>query len=75
MGWQIAYPHLIAVEYVGDTVLSLDFGARQFVIEGTGLGELARHLQSGSVLMVQEYAERVWNTEQVSQVVKRLTKV
>jgi hypothetical protein len=60
IGWQLAYPHLVAVEYIGDKMLSLDFGTRQFMIEGTGLGELARHLQSGSVLMVQEYCEKVW---------------
>jgi len=60
-GWQIAYPHLVAVEYTGDTMLSLDFGTRQFVIEGTGLHELARHLQIGSVLMVQEYSQTIWS--------------
>ncbi len=59
-GWQIAYPQLIAVEYTGDSMLSLDFGQRQFMIEGSGLHELARHLQSGSVLMLQEYARGVW---------------
>lgn len=61
LGWQIAYPHLVAVEYVGVRMLSLDFGGRQFVIEGTGLDELARHLQTGSVLMVQEYATQIWS--------------
>lgn len=60
MGWQLAYPHLIAAEYVGDRMLSLDFGSRQFVIEGTGLDDLVRHLQLGSVLMVQEFAPAVW---------------
>lgn len=60
-GWQIAYPHLVAMEYTGDRMLSLDFGARQFVIEGSGLHELARHLQLGSVLMVQEFAKGVWS--------------
>ena len=60
-GWQIAYPHLVAVEYTGDKMLSLDFGTRQFVIEGTGMHELARHLQIGSVLMVQEYSEQLWS--------------
>jgi hypothetical protein len=60
VGWQLAYPHLVAVEYIGDKMLSLDFGTRQFVIEGTGLQELARHLQSGSVLMVQEYSPHIW---------------
>lgn len=62
MGWQVAYPHLIAVEYVGDKMLSLDFGQRQFIIKGTGVGELARHLQNGSVLMVQEYVATIWPT-------------
>ncbi len=56
MGWQVAYSHLAAIEYVGSKLVSLDFGARQFVIEGSGLDELARHLQTGSVLMMQEYA-------------------
>jgi hypothetical protein len=62
IGWQLAYPHLIAAEYVGDKMLSLDFGTRQFMIEGTGLGELARHLQNGSVLTVQEYSDKAWAT-------------
>lgn len=69
-GWQLSYSHLVAVEYTGDTFLSLDFGStRQFVIEGTGLGELTRHLQSGSVLMVQEYAEGIWSNKNVNCVI------
>jgi hypothetical protein len=60
MGWQLSYPHLIAVEYVGDRSLSLDFGKRQFVIEGKGLIELARRIQDGSVVAIQEYAASVW---------------
>lgn len=59
-GWQLSYPHLVAVEYTGDSLLSLDFGTRQFIIEGTGLTELARHLQTGSVLMVQEFSAKIW---------------
>ena len=59
-GWQLSYPTLLAVEYTGDRLLSLDFGGRQFVIEGRGLDELARHLQQGGVLTVQEYAAAVW---------------
>jgi len=61
MGWEISYPHLIACEYTGDRLLSLDFGVRQFMLEGRGLDELARHLQTGSVLMVQEFAADVWS--------------
>ena len=60
MGWQISYPHLVAAEYVGHRMLSLDFGTRQFVIEGNGLDELARHLQTGSVLLLQEFSKEVW---------------
>lgn len=62
MGWQVAYAHLVAVEYTGEKMLSLDFGSRQFVIEGSGLDELARHLQTGSVLMMQEFTASVWAT-------------
>ncbi|WP_067734193.1 hypothetical protein [Novosphingobium naphthalenivorans] len=53
--WMVSYPHLIAVELTGDRLLSLDFGSRQFVIEGSGLDELARHLQQGSVVTVVEF--------------------
>lgn len=56
----MSYPHLIAVEYIGDKMLSLDFGTRQFVIEGTGLQGLVRHLQQGSVLVAQEYSVAKW---------------
>jgi hypothetical protein len=59
-GWEIAYPHLIAVEYTGDKMLSLDFGTRQFMLRGHGLDELVARLQQGTVLMVQEYCDRVW---------------
>ena len=60
LGWQVSYPHLVAVEYVGDRLLSLDFGTRHFVIEGTGLGELARHLQTASVQAVVEFTRDAW---------------
>jgi hypothetical protein len=53
-------PTLLAAEYTGDRLLSLDFGSRQFVIEGRGLDELARYLQQGSVVAIHEYASSVW---------------
>ena len=59
-GWEIAYPHLIAVEYTGDKMLSLDFGTRQFMLQGLGLDELVARLQQNSVLMIQEYCDKVW---------------
>jgi hypothetical protein len=62
MGWQLAYPHLIAVEYTGDRMVSLDFGSRQFAVTGNGLGELVGHLQTGNVLTITEYSKALWPT-------------
>jgi hypothetical protein len=59
-GWAIAYPHLVALEYTGDKMLSLDFGTRQVIVEGQGLDELARLIQQGSVVTIQEYAAQLW---------------
>ena len=60
LGCAIAYPQLAAAEYIGDRMLSLDFGKRQFVLEGEGLRELVRRIQDGSVILIQEYAASVW---------------
>ncbi|MEA3012440.1 MAG: hypothetical protein QOD42_985 [Sphingomonadales bacterium] len=60
IGWQVSYPYLIAADYVGEKMLSLDFGRRQFVIQGSDLSELVRHLQQGTVLAIQEYSAQVW---------------
>lgn len=62
----VNYPYLIAVEYFGDTMLSLDFGTRQFVIEGSGLTELVRYLQQGTVMAIQEHSVEVWQDKQNS---------
>lgn len=59
-GCAVAYPCLVAIQYTGDKLLSLDFGARQFMIEGQGLDELLRHIQQGCVTAVQEYAPQLW---------------
>jgi hypothetical protein len=75
IGWQMAYPHLIAVEYIGDKMLSLDFGTRQFMIEGRGLDELARYLQQGSVVNVVEYSERVWGMDGHGPMIGRIAKI
>jgi hypothetical protein len=75
VGWQLAYPHLIAAEYIGDRMLSLDFGSRQFVIEGTGLDELARRLQDGEVLAVQEYDAEVWPVRQAGPIVAAIRRI
>lgn len=75
IGWQMAYPHLIAVEYIGDKMLSLDFGTRQFMVEGHGLDELARHLQQGSVVNVVEFSERVWGEQGGEGVITSITRI
>lgn len=63
VGWQVSYPHLVAVEYTGDQLLSLDFGSRQFVLMGHGLTELVAHLQTGTVLTVTEHCTQVWQMQ------------
>jgi len=75
IGWQLAYHSLVAAEYVGSRMLSLDFGSRQFMIEGDGLDELARHLQSGSVLALQEYASGVWPTRETGPVIRSIKRL
>ena len=75
IGWQIAYPHLIAVEYIGDKMLSLDFGTRQFMIEGQGLDQLARHLQQGTVQTVVEYAREVWRERDAGPIITKIVRV
>jgi hypothetical protein len=74
-GWEIAYPHLIAVEYTGDKMLSLDFGTRQFILQGLGLDELVARLQQNTVLMVQEYCDKVWPTRGAGGVITSIVKV
>lgn len=59
-GWVLSYPSLQAVEYLGERMLSLDFGMRKFVLEGDGLSELTARLQQGIVLTVQEYSGDIW---------------
>lgn len=59
-GWQLSYPHLAAIEYTGDEFISLDFGSRQFVVQGTGLLELVRQLQQGNVQTIMEYSKVLW---------------
>ncbi|MDR0779733.1 MAG: hypothetical protein LBF16_03435 [Pseudomonadales bacterium] len=74
-GWAMPYAGLYAVEYLGGGTVSLDFGARQFVIEGSGLDELALRIQQGEVTCVQEYAAAVWPTLPAGAVVRRIRRV
>ncbi|WP_257385040.1 hypothetical protein [Tahibacter caeni] len=74
MGCQMSYPMLLSIEYTGDKLVSLDFGQRKFMIEGAGLIDLARHLQQGIVLAVQEYSESIWNTKPEANRVTRIAR-
>jgi len=60
IGCQMSYPYLSTIDYLDDRMVSLDFGVRQFVIEGSGLNVLALWLQQGQVLAIQEYSPRIW---------------
>jgi hypothetical protein len=75
VGWQASYPYLVAADYVGEKMLSLDFGRRQFVIQGSDLTELVRHLQQGTVLAIQEYSAKVWPERPPGPVVTTIDKV
>jgi len=61
-GWALSYPSLIAAEYTGERMVSLDFGARQFMVEGEGLDQLIGALQEATVTALQEYSPAVWPT-------------
>jgi hypothetical protein len=75
LGWQASYPYLVTADYVGEQMLSLDFGRRQFVIRGNDLTELVRHLQQGTVLAIQEYSAKVWPELPPGPVVTAIDKV
>jgi hypothetical protein len=75
LGWQMPYPQLMAVEYVGDRLLTLDFGTRQFAIEGVGLAELVQRLQNGAVIAIQEYSSCVWLDSPTEAVVSTISKI
>ena len=75
IGWQAAYPQLNAVDFIGDRMVSLDFGIRQFVLEGRGLDELARHIQSGSVLTIEEFSAHVWPQPESGPVITKIEKI
>jgi len=75
IGWQASYPYLVSADYVGERMLSLDFGRRQFVIQGTDLGDLLRHFQQGTVLAIQEYSAHVWPHPPAGPIVTAIDKI
>lgn len=74
-GSAVAYPSLYAIDTIGERMMSLDFGARQFVVEGSGLDELGRYLLQGTVLKIIEYAAPVWPTRAAGPVVTAIRRV
>ena len=75
IGSLMSYPALIAMDYIGDHMLALDFGSRQFVIEGKGLDGLAARLQQGMVLAIQEFSPKVWANSMPAQVVRKIATI
>jgi len=74
-GAAIAYPSLYAIDTLGDRAIALDFGTRQYVIEGHGLDVLTRHLLQGSVLKIVEYNSTIWPVRDNGPVVSVIRKV
>lgn len=58
--WAMSYPSLYAVDLTGDRLLTLDFGARQFVIEGRGLDKLVRQIREGTAVGIVEHSAGIW---------------
>lgn len=59
-GSALAYPSLFAIDTIGDRMVSLDFGTRQFVLEGRGLDQLTEHLERGVVSSIVEFSSAIW---------------
>jgi hypothetical protein len=74
-GSAVAYHSLYAVDLIGDRMLSLDFGVRQFVLEGSGLDVLGQYLLAGSVLKIIQYAQPIWPTHADGPVVTAIRKI
>jgi hypothetical protein len=65
----------LTIDYIGDKMVSLDFGKRQFVLEGEGLAELPMWLQQGLVLTVQEFSSTIWTEGGEGPIVRRIVHV
>lgn len=75
IGCLMSYPALIAVDYIGDHMVALDFGVRRFVIEGTGLASLAARLQQGMVLAIQEFSPKLWPASRPAEAVTKIATI
>lgn len=74
-GWAMAYHSLHAVDYVGDRLLTLDFGARQFAVEGHGLDALVQRIQQGTVLGIIEHHAALWPKSKIEAIVTAIRRV
>lgn len=59
-GTMLSYPQLVAVDYVDDHTVLLDFGMRHVRIEGERLSELIARLHTGQISVIQAYSEKIW---------------
>jgi hypothetical protein len=59
-GTMLSYPQLVAIDYVDDHTILLDFGMRHVRIEGEQLAELIARLHTGQVSVLQAYSEKIW---------------
>ncbi|MCC2099400.1 MAG: hypothetical protein KDJ29_21090 [Hyphomicrobiales bacterium] len=76
IGTLMSYPQLTAVDYVDGHSAVLNFGLRQFRIEGQGLEELILRLHAGSVAAIQEYTAKLWPKPPLSgPVVRRIVEM
>ncbi|GAB4072275.1 hypothetical protein KHC28_01345 [Ancylobacter sonchi] len=71
----LSYPQLVAVDYVDDHTILLDFGMRHVRIDGERLAELIQRLHSASVSVIQAWSPKIWGKIEPEDVliVRRIT--
>lgn len=62
IGTMMSYPQLASIDYFDGHTIDLHFGFRRFRIEGHGLSELVMRLQAGTVLAIQQYSDKIWQS-------------
>ena len=74
-GTMLSYPQLVAVDYVDDHTILLDFGMRHVRIEGERLAELIQRLHSASVSVIQAWSPKIWGEKEPegAPIVRRIT--
>ena len=74
-GTMLSYPQLVAVDYVDDHTILLDFGMRHVRIEGERLAELIQRLHSASISVIQAWSPKIWGEKEPegAAIVRRIT--